>query len=103
LFAKFSKCEFWLKSIDFLGNIVSRKGIEVDPKKTYAVNSWPRPLSPSDIRSFLGLVDYYRRLGCVLMQNRKFISYASRKLTVHEKNYPTHDLELVAVVFALKI
>ena len=42
-------------------------------------------------------------LGCVLMQRDKVISYASRKLKVHEKNYPTHDLELAAVVFALKI
>ena len=42
-------------------------------------------------------------LSCVLMQRDKVISYASRKLKVHEKNYPTHDLELTAVVFALKI
>ena len=42
-------------------------------------------------------------LGCVLMQRDKVISYASRKLTVHEKNYPTHDLELAAMVFTLKI
>ncbi|WMV09385.1 hypothetical protein MTR67_002770, partial [Solanum verrucosum] len=105
LFAKFSKCEFWLRSIAFLGHIVSSKGIEVDPKKTDAVKSWPRPLTPSDIRSFLGLAGYYRRvgLGCVLMQNGKVIAYASRQLKVHEKNYPTHDLELEAVLFALKI
>lgn len=42
-------------------------------------------------------------LGCILMQNGKVISYASRQLEIHEKNYPTHDLELAAVVFALKI
>ena len=42
-------------------------------------------------------------LGCVLMERGKVISYASRQLKVHEKNYPTHDLELAAVVFALKI
>ena len=42
-------------------------------------------------------------LGCVLMQNGKVIAYASRKLKVHERNYPTHDLELEVVVFALKI
>ena len=42
-------------------------------------------------------------LGCVLMQRDKVISYASRKLKVHEKNYKTHDIELAAVVFALKI
>lgn len=45
----------------FIGHIVSRKGIELDPIKTDVVNSWLRPLSPSDIRGFLGLPDYYRR------------------------------------------
>ena len=42
-------------------------------------------------------------LGCVLMQEKKTVAYASRQLKVHERNYPTHDLELVAIVFALKI
>ncbi|WMV45898.1 hypothetical protein MTR67_039283 [Solanum verrucosum] len=60
LFAKFSKCAFLLRSVAFLGHIVSSKGIEVDPKKMDSVKSWPRPLSPSDIRSFLGLASYYR-------------------------------------------
>ncbi|WMV18493.1 hypothetical protein MTR67_011878 [Solanum verrucosum] len=101
LFVVFSKCEFWLRFIAFLGHIVSSKGIEIDPKKMDAVKSWPKPLTPSDIRSFLGLGGYYRR--CVLMQNGKVIAYASRQLKVHEKNYPTHYLELAAVVFALKI
>ena len=54
-----------------------------------------------------GLVLYYDpsrvELGCVLMLNRKVIDYASRQLKLHEKNYPTHDLELADVVFALKI
>ena len=45
----------------------------------------------------------YQGLGCVLMQNKKVVAYASRQLKVHERNYPTHDLELAAVVFALKI
>ena len=45
----------------------------------------------------------YQGLGCVLMQNRKVVAYASRQLKVCERNYPTHDLELVVVVFALKI
>ena len=45
----------------------------------------------------------HQGLGCVLMQDQKMVAYASRQLKVHEKNYPTHDLELVAVVFALKI
>jgi len=45
----------------------------------------------------------YQGLGCVLMQNKKVVAYASRQLKVHERNYPTHDLELAAVIFALKI
>ncbi|KAH0729809.1 hypothetical protein KY289_000997 [Solanum tuberosum] len=61
LFEKFSKCEFWLRSVAFLGHIVFNKGIEVDHKKMDVVKSLPRPLIPSDIRSFLGLAGYYRR------------------------------------------
>ena len=61
LFAKFSKCEFWLKEVAFLGHVVSGDGIKVDPKKTEAVKNWPRPLTSSEIRSFLGLAGYYRR------------------------------------------
>ncbi|XP_069144489.1 uncharacterized protein [Solanum lycopersicum] len=79
------KCEFWLRLVTFLGHVVSDQGVEVDPRKTEAVKKWPKPLTPTDIRSFLGLAGYYRR-----------------QLKVHEKNYPTHDLELAAVVFALK-
>ncbi|KAH0685720.1 hypothetical protein KY290_017248 [Solanum tuberosum] len=52
LYANFSKCKFWLRSVPFLGHIVSSESIEVDPKKIDAVKSWPRPLNPSDIRSF---------------------------------------------------
>ena len=61
LFAKFDKCEFWLRSVAFLGHVISGEGIMVDPKKTEAVKNWPRPLTSSDIRSFLGLAGYYRR------------------------------------------
>ncbi|KAJ9541866.1 hypothetical protein OSB04_028372 [Centaurea solstitialis] len=167
LYAKFSKCEFWLKEVQFLGHIVTQEGIKVDPAKIEAIKDWESPKSPSEVRSFLGLAGYYRRfiehfsaiatpltaltkkdvkfewtstceyafnnlkgkltsapiltlpngsdgfvvycdasklgLGCVLMQDGKVIAYASRKLKVHELNYPTHDMELAAVVFALKI
>ncbi|KAH0680772.1 hypothetical protein KY284_021857 [Solanum tuberosum] len=61
LYAKFSKCEFWLRSVAFLGHIVSGMGIEVDPKKIDAVKSWPRPIAPTDIKSFLGLAGCYKR------------------------------------------
>lgn len=167
LYAKFSKCEFWLDSVVFLGHVISGNGIQVDPKKIEAVVNWKRPTNVTEIRSFLGLAGYYRRfvkdfsliaksltrltqknvkfewtdqceqsflelkdrlvtapiltlpsdnvgfviysdashqgLGCVLMQHGKVIAYASRQLKPHERNYPTHDLELAAIVFALKL
>ncbi|KAL0537111.1 hypothetical protein IC582_026081 [Cucumis melo] len=167
LYAKFSKCEFWLKQVSFLGHVVSKAGVSVDPAKIEAVTGWTRPSTVSEVRSFLGLAGYYRRfvenfsriatpltqltrkgapfvwskacedsfqnlkqklvtapvltvpdgsgsfviysdaskkgLGCVLMQQGKVVAYASRQLKSHEQNYPTRDLELAAVVFALKI
>ncbi|KAA3460485.1 DNA/RNA polymerases superfamily protein [Gossypium australe] len=167
LYAKFSKCEFWLREVTFLGHVVSAEGIRVDPRKIEAVLDWKPPRSVAEIRSFLGLAGYYRRfvegfsliaapmtkllrkevpfvwtekqqesfdklkkilteapvliqpeagkeytvycdashtgLGCVLMQEGRVVAYASRQLRPHEVNYPTHDLELAAVVFALKI
>ena len=167
MYAKFSKCEFWLPQVAFLGHIVGKDGILVDPSKIEAVKNWPRPASVSEVRSFLGLASYYRRfvegfskiavplteltrksvrfswsdrceasfqelkqrlitalvlslpgenekfvvyydaskmgLGCVLMQEGRVIAYASRQLKEYEQRYPTHDLELAAVVFALKI
>ena len=167
LYAKMSKCEFWLREVKFLGHVVSSEGVAVDPSKVDAVLQWESPKSVTEIRSFVGLAGYYRRfirgfsqiarpltnltkkdrpfvwteqcetafqelktllttapvlilpdpsqpyevytdaslmgLGCVLMQNGKVIAYASRQLRPHEVNYPTHDLELGAVVFALKI
>ncbi|GJU66910.1 putative nucleotidyltransferase, ribonuclease H [Tanacetum coccineum] len=146
LYAKFSKCDFWLGQVAFLGHIVSADGISMDPAKVEAITKWPRPTTVTQVRSFLGLAGYYRRfvegfsllalpltklmrkgekfvwneereksgyqiysdaskkgLGCVLMQHGKVIAYASRQLKPYEENYPTHDLELAAVVFALKI
>ncbi|KAL0554222.1 hypothetical protein IC582_008139 [Cucumis melo] len=61
LYAKFSKCEFWLKKVTFLDHVVSSKGVFVDPAKIEAVTSWPRPSTVSEIRSFLSLAGYYRR------------------------------------------
>ncbi|KAL0533812.1 hypothetical protein IC582_028083 [Cucumis melo] len=59
--AKFSKCEFWLKKVSFLGHVVSSKGVSVDPAKMEAVTNWPRPSTVSEIHSFLGLAGYNRR------------------------------------------
>ena len=64
----------------------------------------PILILPTDGEMFLVYTDAsYVGLGCVLMQCGKVVAYASRQLKVHEKNYPTHDLELAAIVFALKI
>ncbi|GKV40242.1 hypothetical protein SLEP1_g47911 [Rubroshorea leprosula] len=61
LFAKFKKCEFWLDNVAFLGHVVTKDGISVDPQKIEAVVDWKRPNSVVEIRSFLGLVGYYCR------------------------------------------
>ncbi|WVZ52368.1 hypothetical protein U9M48_003437 [Paspalum notatum var. saurae] len=152
LYAKFSKCAFWLKEVTFLGHILSEKGVAVDPSKVEDVLNWKQPQTVTEIRSFLGLVGYYRRfimdfskiakpMTTLTQKNTKFawspkceeafeppvlaqpditkpfdvycdafdsglegkvIAYASCQLRKHEVNYPTHDLELVAVVYALK-
>ncbi|GJU98439.1 putative reverse transcriptase domain-containing protein [Tanacetum coccineum] len=137
LYAKFSKCEFWIPKVQFLGHVIDREGIHVDPAKIESIKDWASPKSPTEIRQFLGLAEKeetafqlikqklcstpilalpkgsenfivycdasHKGLGVVLMQNEKVIAYASRQLKTHEKNYTTHDLELGAVVFALKL
>jgi hypothetical protein len=60
LYAKFSKCDFWLKEVQFLGHILSENGISVDPSKIQQVMEWKAPTSISEIRSFLGLARHYR-------------------------------------------
>ncbi|KAD4180419.1 hypothetical protein E3N88_29010 [Mikania micrantha] len=61
LYAKFSKCEFWLREVQFLGHVVNSEGIHVDPAKIEAIKNWDTPRTPTEIRSFLGLAGYYRR------------------------------------------
>jgi len=61
LFAKFKKCEFWLEEVEFLGHVISKKGVSVDPSKLEAMVNWARPTNAHEIRSFLGLAGYYRR------------------------------------------
>ncbi|GJX96262.1 putative reverse transcriptase domain-containing protein [Tanacetum coccineum] len=132
LYTKFSKCDFWLDSVQFLGHVIDRSGVHVDPAKIKAIKSWAAPTTPTEVRQFLGLAGYYRRFieGFSLIsktltkstqKNKKYewgkeeeafqtlkrkekvIAYASRQLKVHEENYTTHDLELGAVVFALRL
>ncbi|GJS90321.1 hypothetical protein Tco_0772957 [Tanacetum coccineum] len=61
LYAKFSKCEFWIPKVQFLGHVIDRKGIHVDPAKIDSIKDWASPKSPTEICQFLGLVGYYRR------------------------------------------
>jgi hypothetical protein len=61
LYAKFSKCKFWLQKVSFLGHILTAEGVAVDPEKFIAVANWKRPTSVTEIQSFIGLVGYYRR------------------------------------------
>nr|GEW28419.1 reverse transcriptase domain-containing protein [Tanacetum cinerariifolium] len=125
LYAKFSKCDFLLDSIQFLVHVIDRNGVHVDPTKIEAIKNWTALTMQTEVRRFLGLVGYYQRFieallegtkdfmvycdaslksyGAVLMQREKVIAYASRQLKVHEENYTTHDLELGAVVFALRL
>ncbi|GKA57435.1 putative reverse transcriptase domain-containing protein [Tanacetum coccineum] len=107
LYAKFSKCDFWISIVQFLRHMINSQGIHVDPAKIEVVKNWASPTTPTEVRQFLGLAGYYRRfikgLRAVLLQREKVIAYASRQLKPHEENYTTHDLELGAVVFALKI
>ncbi|GKA39192.1 putative reverse transcriptase domain-containing protein [Tanacetum coccineum] len=167
LYAKFSKCDFWLDSVQFLGHVIDRSGVHVDPSKIEAIKSWAAPMTPTEVRHNLGLARYYQRFiegfsliskpltkltqknkkykwgkeeeeafqtlkqklcsalilalpegmkdfmmycdaslkgyGAVLMQREKVIAYASRQLKVHKENYTTHDLELGAIVFDLRL
>ncbi|KAD6796277.1 hypothetical protein E3N88_07173 [Mikania micrantha] len=83
LYAKFSKCEFWLKEVHFLGHIVNEKGVHVDPAKIDAVKNWGTPKTPTEIRSFLGLAGYYRRF----ISNFSRIAVALTSLTQKDKPY----------------
>ncbi|GJZ37012.1 putative reverse transcriptase domain-containing protein [Tanacetum coccineum] len=93
LYAKFSKCEFWINTVKFLGHVIDSSGIHVDPTKIEAVKNWASPTTPSEICQFLGhaegsddFVVYcdasIKGLGVVLMQIMKVIAYASRQLKI---------------------
>ncbi|GJY11319.1 putative reverse transcriptase domain-containing protein [Tanacetum coccineum] len=96
LYAKFSKCEFWLREVQFLRFIENFSKIA---KSLTILTQKSLPDRPEDFMVYCDPGG----LGCVLMKRGKVIAYASRQLKIHEMNYTTHDLELGAVVFALKI
>ncbi|GJZ01670.1 putative reverse transcriptase domain-containing protein [Tanacetum coccineum] len=96
LYTKFSKCEFWIPKGD-------KQEAAFQTLKTKLCSA-PILALPQGAENFIVYCDAsHKGLGAVLMQNEKVIAYASRQLKIHEKNYTTHDLELGAVVFALKI
>jgi hypothetical protein len=61
LYVKFKKCEFWLDNVTFLGHIVTKDGIGVDPSKVKVIVNWVQPSNAYEVRGFLGLVGYYRK------------------------------------------
>ncbi|KAL4308445.1 hypothetical protein GQ457_01G007640 [Hibiscus cannabinus] len=114
------KCEFWSTEVDFLGHVVGcflikrlRKCVKYEwsdarqqafEKLKEALTNAPVLIQPVSGKEFVVYSDAsYVGLGGVLMQEGRVVAYASRQLKTHEKNYPTHDIELAAVVFALKI
>ncbi|GKF58137.1 putative reverse transcriptase domain-containing protein [Tanacetum coccineum] len=61
LYAKFSKCNFWLPKAQFLGHVIDSEGVHVDPSKIESIKDWASPKTPTEFRQFLGLAGYYRR------------------------------------------
>ncbi|GKA34058.1 putative reverse transcriptase domain-containing protein [Tanacetum coccineum] len=98
LYAKFSKCEFWIPKVQFLGHVIDSEGIHVDPAKIESIKDWTSPKSPTEIRQFLGPCGYSGEgWALLLMQREIVISYVSRtrQLKIHEKNYRLMILNLV--------
>nr|GFD03416.1 putative reverse transcriptase domain-containing protein [Tanacetum cinerariifolium] len=99
LYAKFSKCKFWIPKFEWGDK--QEAAFQLLKQKLCGA---PILALPEGIEDFVAYCDAsIKGLGAMLMQRDKVISYASRQLKIHEKNYTTHDLELGAVVFALKI
>ncbi|GJT52261.1 putative reverse transcriptase domain-containing protein [Tanacetum coccineum] len=77
LYAKFSKCEFWLREVQFLGHVINGNGIHVDPSKIEAVKNWKAPRTLTEVRSFLGLAGYYRSQKELNMRQHRWIELFS--------------------------
>ncbi|GKC15820.1 putative reverse transcriptase domain-containing protein [Tanacetum coccineum] len=83
LYAKFSKCDFWLDLVQFLGYVIDSEGVHVDPSKIEAIKNWTAPTTPTKVRQFLGLVGYYRRF----IEGFSLIAKPLTKLTQKNKKY----------------
>ncbi|GKC42886.1 putative reverse transcriptase domain-containing protein [Tanacetum coccineum] len=83
LYAKFLKCDFWLDSVQFLGQVIDRNGVYVDPAKIEAIRNWAAPTTPTEVRQFLGLAGYYWRF----IKGFSLISKPLTKLTQKDKKY----------------
>ncbi|GJU03345.1 putative reverse transcriptase domain-containing protein [Tanacetum coccineum] len=104
-----------LPKVEFLSHVIDSQGIHMDHAKIESIKDWASPKTPMEIRApilalpegsenFIAYCDAsIKGLGAVLMKREKVIAYAPCQLKIHEKNYTTHDLELGAVVFTLKI
>ena len=88
MYAKFSKCEFWLIEVGFLRHVVSASGMSVDPEKVKVVMSWEKPNSVFEICSFLGLVGYYRRF----IEDFSRLAAPMTRLTQKEVKFEWNDL-----------
>ncbi|GJT73346.1 putative reverse transcriptase domain-containing protein [Tanacetum coccineum] len=89
LYAKFSKCEFWIPKVQFLGHVIDSKGIHVDPAKIESIKDWASPKSPTEIRQFLGLAGYYRRF----IEGFSKIAKSMTKLTQKEVKFDWGEKE----------
>ncbi|GKC13787.1 putative reverse transcriptase domain-containing protein [Tanacetum coccineum] len=111
LYAKFSKCGFWLSKVQFLGHMIDSEGIHVDPARIELIKDWASPKTPPEICQFLGLAGYYRRFSKIdkpmtkvgRSSNANGESHSLRITPTQDSRYTTHDLELGVVVFALKM
>ncbi|GJX49977.1 putative reverse transcriptase domain-containing protein, partial [Tanacetum coccineum] len=83
LYAKFSKCDFWIRIVQFLGHLIDSQGLHVDPSNIEAVKNWTSPTTPTEVRQFLGLAGYYRRF----IKGFSKIAEPLTKLTQKNKNY----------------
>ncbi|GJS58627.1 putative reverse transcriptase domain-containing protein [Tanacetum coccineum] len=83
LYAKFSKCDFWIHIVQFLGHLIDSQGLHVDPAKIEAVKNWTSPTTPTEVRQFLGLAGYYRRF----IEGFSKIAKPLTRLTQKNKSY----------------